>query len=161
MKILAELLTKFKGKIKVQADRVETDVSEDKGQVSITKNYILTDVDLSDEVSGIKDEDGTGEWLYEAEQQLDHFLRDLKKEFVRFETELSSHERHFQNDQNLLGVSAEISLGSFEKKADLSKMKVEIELVAFYDIPKVQIEFLMNEVVEALTSMDSKEFNSR
>lgn len=158
MKILAAVLTKFKGKIKVQTDS-HTDVSDDKEQVSVRKTYTLTDVDLSGEVSNIKAAEGTDEWVYEAEQELDYFLSNLKKEFVKFETDLSSHERHFKNDENLLGFNAEVSLGSFEKKADLSKMKVEIELVAFYDIPKRQIEFVMDEVVEALTSMDSKEFN--
>jgi hypothetical protein len=160
MKILAALHTKFKGNIKVKVDYDHIDVVEDKTQASVTKTYTLTDVDLSGEVSNINDADGSEGWIDEAERQLDSFLRDLKKEFVNFETELSSHKRYFENDENLVGFNAEVSLGSFEKKSDLTKMKVDIELVAFYDIPALRLGFVMDEVIEALTSKDSKEFNT-
>jgi hypothetical protein len=160
MKILAKLLTKFKGNIKVSVDS-HTDISDDRehSQASVTRSYTLTDVDLSDEVKNISDPDGSEQWADEVERQLDYFLSQLKKEFVKFETDLSSHKRYFENDENLLGFNAEVSLGSFEKKADLSKMKVEIELVAFYDIPVNKLGYVMDEVIEALTNKDSEEFN--
>jgi len=160
MKILAALRTKFKGNIKINVDYDHIDVVDDKTQASVTKTYTLTDVDLSGEISNINDAEGSEGWIDEVERQLDSFLSALKKEFVNFETELSSHKRYFENDENLVGFNAEVSLGSFEKKSDLTKMKVNIELVAFYDIPALRLGFVMDEVIEALTSKDSKEFNT-
>jgi hypothetical protein len=165
MKILAAL-SKLKGKLKIDPGHPDVSITEDKEQVSITKSYTIKGVDLSDEITGIRAEEGTEDWIEEVEREVSHYLQGLKKDFTNFERNTVSHDMYFKNDENLLGFNVEASIrasgekgnnyGLIESKEDLTKLTLEVEIVAFYDIPHRRIERMLDEGIKALTGLEIK-----
>lgn len=155
MKVLSAL-SKLKGNLKVISDYDNVEITEDKDQVSVTKSYTITGVDLSGEVTGIRAKEDTEEWLEEAEGEVSHFLEGLKKDFTNFEQHTPNYDMYFKNDENLVGFHVEASVRPFKNKAELSKLTLEVEIVAFYDVPHFRLKRLMDEGIKALTGLEIK-----
>ena len=148
----------LKGNITIEQSKPDVQVTESGKQASVTINYTLKGIDLSEGVHPTGNEDDDSE---EADRVLDLAKKEIRKHFIDFYqgkfglyaepgTRYPKEANPIVETEEFVGVDADVHIYGGETVESLKDLQAEVNVTAFYDIPASALASAVELAMKAL-----------
>lgn len=139
----------LKGNIQVETSKPEIEITESMTQAMVTIEYHLTGVDLSEGIAPTGNEEEDAD---EADRVKDLKEKELRKYFIDYYRgmEIPENSDPIVNTEEFVGLDCNVTIYGGETIEELKNLSMDIQVSAFYDLPRSSLERTIEDATKPL-----------